>query len=132
MPEPYYERPDQPLPEGGMPGSRTEAVAVSAAWAGLMMMLFGCCCNVYMLIIGIVADVVAIVAALLSRQENGGTFPGRTKNAVVMAGAALAGSFVMAYFYHRAINNEALMNQVYQMLQDMNAGMPSGERRSNC
>ena len=125
----YRNQNDQGFPDTNRPfrtpGSNTyETVALVLAFAGFILMLAGCCCNVYILLFSVVADIAAIIVAILSRQTTGGRLSGNAKHAMVLAIVALVLAFATALLYSSLIHNEALMSELQRIYEEMGYELP--------
>lgn len=99
--------------------NKYETAALVLGFAGFILMLAGCCCNMYILMLSVVADVAAIVVSIISRQTTGGHFTRTTKQAMTLAVWALIFSFGFALLYSSVINNEELMAQIEALYESM-------------
>ena len=99
--------------------NKFESAALMLGTAGFILMLAGCCCNVYLLILSVIADIAAIAVALISRDTTGSKLSRTAKKAIVLASWALFFSIGFALFYSSVIHNEELMAQVYEIYESM-------------
>lgn len=105
-------------------GNTYETVALILGFAGFLLMLAGCCCNVYILLFSVVADIAAIAVAIISRQTTGGRLTSNAKHALVLATIALVLAFATAMLYSSIIHNEALMAELQRIYEELGYELP--------
>lgn len=105
-------------------GGTYDSVSLILGFVGFVLMLAGCCCNVYILILSVIADVAAIVTAILARQINGGRFTNNARQALILGIVSLVLAFGTAALYSSIIHNEELMTELQRIYEELGYELP--------